>query len=169
MGHRKYDGLCMPCCVQTRPDIKVARNYKTKELCVKEFIQQVFPQFGWIFDKRFEDACSLRRPDMRVDFGSHVLVVEVDEHRHEGYSCDTKRDVQLWQDVGERSIVFVRFNPDAYEGHTSCWATNKQGICVVKHTKKDEWTARLAVLKDRIEHWSHTVPTKMIERDELFF
>jgi hypothetical protein len=145
------------------------RNYKTKERATADYIIQEFPDIDFSLDQRIQDGCSKRRPDMMADFGTHVVIIEVDENKHEGYSCETKRDVQLWQDVGERNIVFLRFNPDAYGNVTSCWSVNKQGVCEVKKTKMKEWTHRLSVLKERLEIWSRTVPDKMMVRDELFY
>jgi hypothetical protein len=164
---KRYEGYCMRCCIHERPDIPVVRNYKTKEFHVAQVVRDAFPEFGWIFDRMIEDGCSKKRPDMKVDFGSHVLVIEVDENAHKGYTCETKRDTTLWQDVGERNIVFVRFNPDAYPGHSSCWRVNKQGICVVRDEK--EWQERLEMLKIRIKYWTKNEPTKMITREHLFF
>ena len=160
----RYRSHCIRCFVQKWPNEPTARNYKSKEKCVADFIKTTF-SFDWSFDVRV--GCSARRPDMACDFGSHFLIVEVDEHRHAGYACETKRDVQLWQDVGERKLVFLRFNPDAYGNVPSCWGANSSGLCVLK--RLDEWDTRLQVLKGRVEYWATTVPTKLITREELFF
>ena len=37
---------------------------KTKERDIVERIIKKFPNFGWIADKRIEDGCSKRRPDL---------------------------------------------------------------------------------------------------------
>ena len=44
-------------------------------------------------------------------------MVEVDENQHNNYdcSCENKRLMELAQDLGHRSMVVIRFNPDAYE------------------------------------------------------
>lgn len=59
---------------------------------VEQFLQEVFPDVTWVFDKRVPDGCSLRRPGAMADMGSHVVVVEIDEDQHAGgdYSCDNK-------------------------------------------------------------------------------
>ena len=36
----------------------------------------------WISDKKVQDVCSKRRPDVFADFGSHILIVEIDENQH---------------------------------------------------------------------------------------
>ena len=106
----------MPCCVNLFPDIEVARNYKTKENEVASRVKSLFPEFSWVCDKKVQDGCSLRRPDLLLDMGTHIIIVEVDENKHSGYdcSCENKRLMEISQDSGHRPIVFIRFNPDGY-------------------------------------------------------
>ena len=83
--------------------------------------------------------------------------------------------MQLSQDVGHRPMIFIRFNPDEYEEKgttiTSCWGTNRHGVCVVKTSKRKEWNARLAVLREQIEYWSNPVNEtgKTVEIVQLFY
>jgi hypothetical protein len=48
--------------------------------------------------------------------------------------------MELSQDVGHRSIIFIRFNPDEYNKKgtnvTSCWGIDKKGLCMVKKSKQ---------------------------------
>jgi hypothetical protein len=66
-------------------------------------------------------ACGLERPDFVFDHGTHVTVLEVDEHQHESYAeaCECVRMVNLHQSFGGLPVRFVRYNPDAYRvgGH----------------------------------------------------
>ena len=54
---------------------------------------------------------------------------------------------------------------------TSCWGINKNGICVVKKTKQDEWKQRLNTLENHINYWTHTKnkTNKTIETVPLFY
>ena len=128
----KYDGYCFFCYVHTFPDAEISRNYKSKEKSVVDFIFESFPDFTWIADKRIQDGCSLKRPDLLLDLGYQVIIIECDEDQHSNYedSCDNKRTMQLSQDVNHRPIIFIRFNPDKYikDGITvpSCWSYNKK-------------------------------------------
>ncbi len=173
-GNKKYNGYCLRCCIHLFPEIKVARNYKTKETAVVEYVQANFTGFSWITDHTVQDGCSRRRPDLLADFGSHIVIVEVDENRHETYdcSCENKRLMELSQDVHHRSMVFIRFNPDSYIDsnhvkHSSCWKTNQLGIMTV--SKQEEWNNRLDVLGRQIQYWSNNCTDKTIEVIELFF
>jgi hypothetical protein len=160
LGNRKYDGYCTRCFMFLHPDKPVARNYKTKEAAVVEHVRHAFPDVDWVWDKRVDGGCSRRRPDLRVDLGYQVLVVEVDENQHEAYdcSCENKRLMELSADVGHRSLVMLRFNPDEYVAQngavvTSCWGYTKQGMSRVKPSRAVEWQTRLAALVERMAYW----------------
>ena len=172
-----YKGYCLRCFIFTFPDKPVTRNYKTKERYVVDFILQKIPNFTWITDKKIQDGCSLRRPDLLLDLGYQVIIIEVDENQHQYYdcSCENKRIMELSQDVGHRPIIFIRFNPDDYIDNdnkiTSCWGADGKGICCVKKTKKKEWEDRLNTLKEQIEYWTNqeNKTDKTIEVIQLFF
>ena len=81
--------------------------------------------------------------------------------------------MELSQDVGHLPIVFIRFNPDDYRNEeiniTSCWGTDKKGICVVKKSKKEEWSYRLNRLSETIHYWLSNRTNKTVEIIELFY
>jgi hypothetical protein len=174
---KKYDGYCRFCYMNLFPDKPVSRNYKTKEYAVVEYVKTKFPDMSWVADKIIPDACSKRRPDLLLDLGYQVIIVEVDENQHADYdcSCENKRIMELSQDVGHRPIVFIRFNPDEYEKDgtiiTSCWGCDKNGLCVIKKSKKNEWADRLRVLEENINYWVNPENTtsKTIETIQLFY
>lgn len=179
----KYDGYCLFCFINLFPHKPVSRNYKTKEYSVVEHVKTNFPDLTWISDKTIQDGCSKRRPDLFLDLGYQIIILEIDENQHIDYdcSCENKRIMELSQDVNHRPIIFVRFNPDEYtieDPHTniitkvsSCWGVNQNGICTVKKSKKKEWAERLESLSRQIEYWAD--PTnrtdKTIEVVQLFY
>jgi len=170
----KYEGYCLYCYMNLFPDKPVSRNYKTKEYAVVDYVKTKFTQ-NWIADKRIDGGCSKRRPDLLLDLGDQVLIIEVDENQHIDYdcSCENKRLMELSQDVGHLPIVFIRFNPDDYQVEdkiiTSCWGTDKKGICVVKNQKKEEWLERLNVLEKVIDYWTSNRTSKTVEVIQLFY
>jgi hypothetical protein len=175
----KYNNYCFRCFIYLFPNQPVCRNYKTKETATAQFITTNFPNFTWSLDKKVEDGCSRRRPDLMCDLGYQVIIVEVDENQHIDYdcSCENKRIMQLSQDLEHRPIVFIRFNPDDYinsnsEKITSCWGTTpKTGIIKIKNNKINEWNERLEALKGQIEYWSNeeNKTEKTIEIIQLFY
>jgi hypothetical protein len=154
----------------------VSRNYKTKEKDVVDRVLERFPNFTWVADQRVQDGCSRRRPDLLLDMGSHVMIVEIDENKHTEYdcSCEHKRLMELSRDLQHRPIVFLRFNPDAYTDPQgtlvrSCWKANKQGVLTVPKTKQSEWASRTETLMQQIQYWMDHPTEKTIEIVELFY
>jgi len=170
----KYKGHCLACFIHLFPDQPNARNYKTKEQDVVHRIMQTFRDFTWIADKRVQDGCSRRRPDLLLDMGSHIIIVEIDENKHSGYDCENKRIMLLSQDLQHRPIVFIRFNPDSYTNQDgvfvkSCWKLNKLGVMQIGEKKQQEWAERIEKLKQQIQYWIDNISQKTIEIIELFY
>ena len=173
----KYEGYCLYCFINMFPDKPVSRNYKTKERATVEHILNKYPELTWTADKVVKDGCSKRRPDLLLDLGYQVIIIEVDENQHTDYdcSCENKRIMELSQDLGHRPIIFIRFNPDDYlnTGNTitSCWSNNKNGICTIKKSKQDEWIQRLNSLTSQLDYWIDPVnkTNKTIETVQLFY
>ena len=175
-AHKKFNGYCMPCCIQLCPEIEVSRNYKTKENDVVDRIKNIFPNFTWVADKKIEDGCSRRRPDLLLDMGTHIVIVEIDENKHTNYdcSCEHKRLMEMSQDLQHRTIIFIRFNTDDYinqEGALvkSCWKVNKLGVMQIVRSKQKEWEERIENLNEQIRYWINNPTEKTIEIVELFY
>jgi hypothetical protein len=176
-NNSKYKGYCLNCYVNMFPDKPVSRNYKTKEATVVEYVKNKFPDLSWVCDKAIKDGCSKKRPDLLVDLGYQIIIIEIDENQHSNYecSCENKRIMELSQDLQHRPIIFIRFNPDKYESNgvkiDSCWGLDGRGMCAVKKTKKLEWQERLDSLSLQIEYWlkPENITDKMIETIHLFY
>jgi hypothetical protein len=152
----QYEGYCARCFINLFPEKPVSTRFKCREHEVLQFVTSSFPDYTWRCDQRVECGVSARRPDALVDFGSHVVIVEVDEDQHKNYdcSCENKRMMQIWHDLQEfdsiidketgvvtiiqekeeitqRPVVFIRVNPDSYIDHNgvkekSCWTRNSK-------------------------------------------
>jgi hypothetical protein len=148
----------------------------TKEKDVVDRIMRAFPDFTWISDKKVKDGCSKRRPDLLLDMGSHIIIIEVDEYQHTDYdtSCENKRLMELSNDLQHRPIVFIRFNPDDYVNKDgiivkSCWKINKSGIMQITSSKQKEWEVRIDTLKRQIQYCIDNPIEKTIQVIELFY
>ena len=64
-------------------------------------------------------VCGKERPDIWIDCGTHILVIEVDEHQHSDRPCECEqtRMVNVSQSNG-MDTIFLRFNPDTYKPKT---------------------------------------------------
>lgn len=174
----KYDGHCAFCYYHLFPDKPNSRNYKTKERSVTEFIIDTFPEYTWISDKKVEDGCSLRRPDLLLDLGYQVIIIEIDETQHRNYEeiCNNRRTMEISKDLDHRPIIFIRFNPDSYKDNdnkliNSCWIINKDGLCGLNKKYVKNWSERLNTLKSLIEYWCNdkNKSDKTIHVEYLFF
>ena len=124
-----------------------------------------------------QDGCSKRRPDLLLDLGYQVIIIEVDENQHINYdcSCENKRLMELSKDVGHRPIIFIRFNPDKYFNSDnkkidSCWTYSKiNGHINVDRKHKKEWNKRLNSLEEQITYWLNNKTDKTIEIIQLYF
>jgi hypothetical protein len=173
----KYDGHCLRCYIYNFPNKPVTKNYKTKEFSVVEFLKLWFPNFTWFADKQIKDGCSSKRPDLLLDLGYQIIIVEVDENQHNKYdcSCENKRLMEISQDLGHRPIIFIRFNPDDYininnQRVRSCWSITKiTGIVKIEYKK--EWNNRLECLKEQIKYWTQpeNKTDKTLEIIQLFY
>jgi hypothetical protein len=176
MTNKTYEGYCFRCFVHTFPEKPISRNYKTKEKYVVDHIREKFCDFEWIADRKIQDGCSKRRPDLLLDLGFQVIIIEIDEYAHSTYDsfCEARRVEQISQDLYHRNIIFIRFNPDSYVDSTgkkipSCWSTNKLGLVVVSKTQEKKWINRLDILLNQIQFCVDNPTEKKIDTIELFY
>jgi len=160
----KYKGYCFRCYMHLFPDAPTTNRFKTKEMKVRDFLKTTWPDVTIIHDKRVE--CHLYRPDFVIDLGSHLVVIEVDENQHETYdtSCDNKRLMSIFQGLGSRPMVMIRFNPDSYDDMKGCWTRNGN---LVEGGRP--WRKRLAVLETRVNFWLKNEPSREVTIEHLFY
>ncbi len=202
-GQKHMRDHCLRCFIHTFPDEPVARNYKTKEKAVDDFLLARFPDLTLTFDRRLErvstehvgagagagaaaedeGACrsSGRRPDVFIDMGSWVVIVEIDENQHDfdSYddSCERKRIMQIFDDAGRRPMVVVRFNPDDYIDATgirvaSPWRIDGRSVSPTLHVPSeyaDAWQHRLERLGEAVASATHEHPPRELTFVHLFF
>ena len=137
-----------------------------------DFINEQFKHEVITFDKQ-TGGCSRRRPDVYIDKFTHVVITECDENQHRDTSCENKRMMELFQDFGNRPIVFIRFNPDSYINEenkkvlSSFKMHKKLDVAIIRDLK--EWENRLNILKETIQHWLINIPEKEITYEYLFY
>ena len=167
-ARKDYDGHCAQCFSHVFPDSPRIRKFKTKERAVKDFLVEKWPDSLMTHDKAVD--CFRFRPDFVFELGSHTIVIEVDEEQHERYdlSCENKRLMSIFQGLGSRPMVMIRFNPDKYvDGNgkkvKGCW----HGTGLVH--QGGEWRSRLKELHGVIEKWWGRVPEKEVTVEHLFY
>jgi hypothetical protein len=207
-GLRRGDDIyCLRCFMIKFPDAEVTRNYKTKQRDVDEFLRARFAdKISMTLDRKvervvpeaaaasagaggvpqeFEDErpckSSGRKPDVLIDMGEWVVVVEVDEDQHDNQSyemsCENKRVMQIFDDAGRRPTVFIRFNPDKYkdaEGHVvrSPWTINGKVKSRIQHVpvaNRSKWDERLETLAEALDYTLTNRPLKDVSFVFLYY
>ena len=159
---KKYKDYCLRCFIHEFPDQKISRNYKIKETHVTDYLKETFPN-KFTFDKTITGGCSKRRPDAYIDLLTHIIIVEIDENQHQNYdsTCEIARINELFTDLGDRPIVFIRFNPDEYDDKPSSFKYHKTSdVPMIRDT--EEWKGRLESLKNCIHKHINIIPNNTI-------
>ena len=160
----KYFHFCIECFRRQHPTDPLTFQIrgKTKEIAVRDFINENFEGFHHDIPLQTCGDCTVRR---RIDhyklFGNTTLYIETDEHQHTSYS---KKDEETrYNDIvaGFTSKhIFIRFNPDGYK--------NSKG-----QRRNQSMQVRLEILKREIEKQisriSNNDNTELIEKVFLFY
>ena len=167
--------------IHTFKDIKIKNkkrdNNRTKEKEIVKEIKNIYNNYDWVENRKIEDGESNKRPDLMCNFGSHILIIEIDEKGHRNYDKEKEyeRMIILFKDVKCAPIVCIRFNPDEYidcnnNKITSCWKKDcETGEYIIKKTKEKEWSSRLNMLIYEIGNWINKPSEKDLEIIKLFY
>ena len=101
-------------------------------------------------------------------------MVECDEQQHRGYSCETKRTMQLFQDCGYRPAVYIRFNPDSYLDTNGtrvhgCFHEDRHVNGETILTPLPEWEKRVKELCSVFSSFITSPPHKEVTEVKLFY
>jgi len=166
---RSYiSGYCAPCFYYLNPEHIKTKRHKTRENTFMYQLKEIYPNI--ILDKAVDGGCSRKRPDGLIDLYTHSIIIEIDEDQHRGYSCENKRSMQLFTDLGSRPIIFIRLNPDSYISNgkkiKGCFSLSKSLGQLIPNEK--EISERFNVLLETIDECK-LVPDKTVTVVELFF
>ena len=176
----KFYPLCQACFCNKYPDHKKSTLYKIKERYLRDELRLRFPDkdINMVFDKAVDGGCSKKRPDVLIDLLLYSIIIECDEDQHKNYECENKRTMQLFEDLGERPLILIRFNPDSYmENKKKIEGCFKPLIKIEDiHKKKfyelneEEWNRRVDILEEVIrEKIREDIPEKEVEEIKLFY
>ena len=128
-----YFPLCFRCHCLSHPDEKIPRRYKLKQHFIYDKIKEKYSDF--IYDKTISGGCSNKRPDFLFDKLTHSVIVEIDEEQHTSYSCENKRTMSLFEDLGSRPLVMIRFNPDKNKTSIGCFEFNEKNSIILNNSE----------------------------------
>ncbi len=167
----KYNYLCSGCYYYTNPDSVLTRNHKSKE---NQIISDLNKELNNIIiqDKIISNGCSKRRPDGLIQLNDYNIIIEIDENQHSDYSCENKRLMEMFKDLGNSPLTIIRFNPDSYK------LDNKKIKSPFGITKLDgklkiinqkEYKTRFDKLLNEIKYNLNIIPDKEINIIHLFY
>ena len=164
--HSRWKPYCFRCYCVLNPNAIIPRQFKLKEHYVMDALKENYKDtLTMTFDKTIEGGCSKHRPDLFIDFGTHCLIIEIDENQHTNYICEQKRMIALYEDInsvtsstedssniGFRKVVFIRFNPDGYkEGSQKYKSPFEYTPTGMIRINKEEMIRRIARLVEQID------------------
>lgn len=177
----RWKPYCFRCYCVLNPNVKIPRQFKLKEHYVMDALKEHYKDtLTMSFDKRIEGGCSKKRPDLFIDFGSHCLIIEIDENQHVNYACEQARMIRLYEDINSddskestntefRKVIFLRFNPDGYTEESvkykSPFGYTPTGMIKID---TEEMTRRIEVLIKKLDECQKE-PENMITIHHLFY
>jgi EsV-1-7 cysteine-rich motif len=165
---RSLDKLnyCPDCFRHLFPFHKRWKNIKQKEVYITKDVAKHLPDLNLIFDKKIDcQSCNTRRPDTFLDLAHYSIILEIDEHQHRGYSCENKRTMELFQSLGNRPIVFIRFNPDRFNNQKGIFKFSKSGLISPTKNYQERFDKLIETFKYHLEN----KPTKEVTIVHLFY
>lgn len=178
-SYLQHNYYCIECFAGEYPGIPLPKCYQIKEHHVRTFVEDNFAKkcVSISFDKAIKGAKSRLRPDILMQFETHSIIVEVDERQHrsntytEKSKSDNERSDILFNELGCKPLVIIRFNPDAYvnsekETIPSCF---NRGNCSAIVRVEKVWKARLAMLKKHIKSYMGKISFTGLKTVHLYF
>ena len=161
---------CAGCFYYYYPNDEIPRRYKKKQHYFNEKLIEEFGVNFFQYDKKIKCGCSGRMPDWFIDCFKYSIIIELDEDQHKYESCDEKRMMELFQDLGNRPLVLIRINPDKYKGKTKkrkgCFDFDEKNILICNEKK---FNKRFNILVKMIKYYIDNEPEKEITMEKLFF
>ena len=166
---------CARCFYYYHPDENVPRRYMLKQHYIHDELKKEFGEDFFKYDQVVDGGCSRRRPDWMRDCGTFTIIIECDEDEHKRYEgiCENKRMMALFQDLADRPLIVIRFNPDSYtdgkgERVQGCFRISTDNSTITPHDV--EFDKRFSALKETIKRY---VAMREIDREivveKLFF
>lgn len=164
----KYKPYCAPCYYHLHPNIIKPTRHRDKEWYIHDFLKENMKDIQFRHNLQIDGGCSKRRPDWFYDCLTHSVVIEADENKHIAYTCENKRVMELFQDLGNRPLIVIRFNPDKYNDNDGCFYYDNPTSMIMK-VNQEEWSKRSIELLKTIQYHIENIPDKEFTEIRLFY
>jgi len=161
---------CSGCFYKFYPNDEIPRRYKLKQHYFNDKLKEKFGNDFLQYDRKIKGGCSGKIPDWFLDCYTHSIIIELDEDQHKYTSCDEKRNMELFRDLGNRPLVIIRINPDKYK----IGKTKKIGCFDFDYKNNikcltDEFDIRFNKLVKNLQFFIDNQPIKELTIKKLFF
>lgn len=164
-----YENMCVSCYAFTYPNKEIVTNFLVKERFIVNYLKDKYSKYTWTHNKTIS-SCIKYRPDLLLDLGTHVVIIEIDEHQHNTNlykECDLKRTMDILAEIA-RPVIMLRINPDNYvdkkKKHKSMFKKSGKKLVVDNVV----WNERRIVIDETFTKCID-VPTELLMHVELFF
>jgi len=127
-----YKPYCFDCYRRRNPESEITRNFKFKENYIHEELTKEFKNDDVKLVRNKAIKGSKIYPDWRIDMKDYTIVIECDEHCHKGYEKDVERTEEMFEKLGKKPLVVIRFNPDKNNEGTYCFDIKNGAITPVE-------------------------------------
>lgn len=105
-------GLCSKCFILgNRTSFESIYYDSQTERDVAFFLTDSFPNHYLYWNRKITDYDCKYRPDFMYDLPDYSILIEVDQHKHVGYTHENERIESIQQHIG-KPIHVIRWNPD---------------------------------------------------------
>ena len=158
------NGICVNFCSHEEKDQIIKKNIKRREEFIGKLLNEEIEVQCSYQNQIIDPNCSKKRPDFVYHCGTHIVIIEVDEHQHKSYKCiiygddkegrmkgETVRMFDIAQSFDGLPVIFLRYNPDdfKYNDDKKTNITNPKRhqllISWIKYCLKTSWTSGLYV------------------------
>jgi hypothetical protein len=147
----------------------VTKKTHAKELEIKVLLEE--NEIKFIHDKVVESKCSRRRPDFQIPTKWGMIILEVDEFQHirTSYTCECEltRMKQIYMDCGVKNLLFIRYNPDAYESTTTKFKAIKRKEYLLKFLKEKIETDNINFIAGSVYLFYNGFVPSVVEMEEF--
>ena len=143
------NGYCVNFCSNMKQYEIFKKHQKKKEEFVSNILLLNIMLPFYLRDERADNGCSTSKPDFVYHLGTHIVIVEVDEGQHKGYTnCGKTKEeknkrerARMFNHSNEYDhlpVIWIRYNPDNFRVDGKLVKVSDK----VRHTTLVKWVQK---------------------------
>lgn len=163
----RYYPHCAGCFHKVNPDVVIPTKRLLRQSYINDELEEFLPPDCEVrYDKTVPGGGGAR-PDWLILRGAYNIIIECDEHAHRKgvYIDEAARLMGIYEDLGSKPLVVIRFNPDQFQGQSCFTFDNRNNISA----NPVVWAERRDALFRMIVYYLENVPTEGITTEFMFY